>query len=260
MGAVGSHHVLATAVYGRREGFNVGAVLIPQPRTEHAATNLRAELSQGLVAWPSAQALAPLALARRMGKGAYFVQVGGSSVLGAMGYVDAARELSAQVRAGQMPAPDLVVVTLGSGGTAAGLAAGFALEQMRTRVLAVSVVDPPQVFAVYTHWLAKKCVALAGGQVQRGEIAARLSTTARYLGKGYGYATAEGTLATERAASAGLVLDATYTAKAFAATLDRVGEGNERVILYWHTLSSAPMAQLLEGAPVVPPRLERLLR
>jgi D-cysteine desulfhydrase len=260
-GAVGSHHVLATTLYGKEHGFAVRAVLVPQPRSEHALANLRAELAHGLVAYPSAEALAPLALGRRYRRGTYFVQVGGSSVLGAMGYVDAARELAAQVRAGQLPTPDVVVVTLGSGGTAAGLAAGFALEGLPSRVLGVSVVGPPQIFAWYTHRLAHACVARAGGQVTRREVAARLATTARWLGRGYGYPTEEGTRAMARANDAGLVLDATYTAKAFAATLDVVAGGREKVVLFWNTLSSVPMTKLLEGAPAeVPASLAALLR
>ena len=260
-GAVGSHHVLATTTYGTRNGFSVRAVLIAQPRSEHAAQNLRAELAQGLVAHPSAPALAPFALARHTGKNTYFVQVGGSSVLGAMGYVDGARELAAQVRAGQVPAPDLVVVTLGSGGTAAGLAAGFALEGLPTKVLGVCVVDPSQVFAWYTHYLARKCAARGGLAVGRAEIAARLATTHAYVGRGYGHPTEAGTRATEIAADAGLVLDATYTAKSFAAALDVVAQGEHKVVLYWHTLSSAPMAPLLAGAPAeLPANLARLLR
>jgi len=260
-GAVGSHHVLATATYGRRHGFHVRAVLIPQPYTAHARTNLLAELAQELDAIPSAQLTAPLAIARAMRPGSYFVQVGGSSVLGAMGYVDGARELVAQARAGQLPIPDLVVVTLGSGGTAAGLVAGFALEEVRTRVLAVTVVDPPQIFERYAHILARRCAKLAGGRLSRAEVAARLETTSRFVGKGYGHATDEGRRAMERAASWGLTLDTTYTAKSFAALLGRVAEGREANIVYWHTLSSAPMEPLLEGAPAnVPPALERLLR
>ena len=185
-GAVGSHHVLATATYGKRHGFHVRAVLVPQPRTAHALQNLRAELAQGLDAHASAEVMAPFAILRQLAaaKDAYFVQVGGSSVLGAMGYVDGARELAAQVRAGQMPAPDLVVVTLGSGGTAAGLAAGFALEGLPTRVLAVNVVGPSAVIAWYTHYLARRCVAFAGGHVTRAEMSARLTTTSRYVGRG----------------------------------------------------------------------------
>ncbi len=260
-GAVGSHHVLATALYGARNGFRVRAVLVPQPRTEHALVNLRAELALGLDASATREALVPFALGRRYRKETYFVQVGGSSVLGAMGYVDGARELSAQVRSGQLPEPDLVVVTLGSGGTAAGLAAGFALEGMKTRVLGVSVVGPTAVFAWYTHHLARACVARAGGSVSRGDLAARLTTTNRWLGRGYGYATDEGARAITLAKDAGLTLDATYTAKSFAAALDVLEGGREKVVLYWHTLSSAPMAPLLEGAlSEVPPSLLALLR
>jgi 1-aminocyclopropane-1-carboxylate deaminase/D-cysteine desulfhydrase-like pyridoxal-dependent ACC family enzyme len=260
-GAVGSHHVLATTIYGVRSGFRVKAVLVPQPKSEHALVNLRAELAQGLDARASSEVLVPVALGRRYHTGSYYVQVGGSSALGAMGYVDGARELAAQVRAGQMPTPDLVVVTLGSGGTAAGLAAGFALEGLPTRVLGVSVVGPTQLFAWYTHHLARACVERAGGSITRQELAARLVTTARWLGRGYGYPTDDGARAAARAADCGLTLDGTYTAKSFAAALDVVQGGREKVVLYWHTLSSAPMAPLLEGAPAeLPASLTALLR
>jgi D-cysteine desulfhydrase len=196
-----------------------------------------------------------------MRPGDYFVQLGGSSVLGAMGYVDGARELVAQARAGQLPVPDLVVVTLGSGGTVAGLAAGFALEGVATRVLGVSVVDPPWIFEKYARILARRCARLAGGRLGSAEVAARLETTARFVGKGYGHATDEGRRAMDRAAATGLTLDTTYTAKSFAALLERVAEGREANILFWHTLSSAPMEPLLDGAPATLPRaLERLLR
>ena len=54
----------------------------------------------------------------------YVLRPGGSSPLGCVGYVEAAAELAEQVRAGDLPAPSHIVVALGSGGTAAGLAAG----------------------------------------------------------------------------------------------------------------------------------------
>jgi hypothetical protein len=46
-----------------------------------------------------------------------------------------------------------------------------------------------------------------------------------------------------------LVLEPTYTAKAFAAALDRVAHGGYKRILFWHTFSGAPLAPLLEQAP-----------
>jgi D-cysteine desulfhydrase len=260
LGAVGSHHVLATATYGRLHGFTVEAALVAQPGTPHAANNGRAGLAQGLVAWPSPPSLVPYHVARRcLGAGGCYVPVGGSNTLGALGYADAARELAAQVRAGALPLPELVVVTLGSGGTVAGLAAGFAAEGLPTRVLGVTVAEPPWFVQRMARRLARSCARELGASPD--DASARIETTTRWLGRGYGHATPEGEAATLRAREVGLALDPTYTAKTFAAALARVEEGREKVVLYWHTLSSAPLGPLLEGAPEsLPSALETLLR
>jgi 1-aminocyclopropane-1-carboxylate deaminase/D-cysteine desulfhydrase-like pyridoxal-dependent ACC family enzyme len=254
VGAVGSHHVLATAVYGRRAGFAVEAVLVPQPRTDHVVEDLRADLAQGMKAIPArSYAHAAARVAARLGRGSYFIPVGGSNLLGALGYVDAARELAAQVQAGAMPEPDLVVVTLGSGGTAGGLAAGFALCGMKTRVLAVTVAEPPAIVGRAALRLARACVAAESAARHQGnpgaDATSRIARDVSYLGKGYGYPTPWGERAGEAAARAGLTLDPTYTAKTFAAALDVVARRGAHTVLYWHTFSSAPMAPLLDGAP-----------
>lgn len=251
VGAAGSHHVLATTYFGRREGFEVEALLVPQPRTDHVVEVLRAGIALGLHAVPvRSWASAALAMAYRRattGKGTRFIPVGGSSVVGAMGYVVAARELAAQVRAGAMPEPDYCVVALGSGGTAAGLAAGLAAEGMKTRVVGVCVSDPLWALRFLSLRLARACARRITSPP--GVRSARLSTDPRFIGRGYGHGTPEGDDATRDAGAAGLALDPTYTAKAFASALWHVRARRGRVILYWHTLSSAPMQPLLEGAP-----------
>src|SRR4051812_49310732 len=50
LGAAGSHHVLATCLYGSRAGLPTRAILTPQPRTSHAEETLRAGLHAGLTA------------------------------------------------------------------------------------------------------------------------------------------------------------------------------------------------------------------
>ncbi len=272
VGAVGSHHVLATAVHGRAAGFEVEAVLVPQPRTAHVEQNLRADLGQGLVAlavprlFPGS-ALVSYALAfgvlsaRRLRQGTFYIPVGGSSVTGALGYVDAALELAAQIRAGEIPEPDLVVVTVGSGGTAAGLAAGLVKAGLACRVVAVVVGAPVFAVEIGARFLARRAARRVG--VDPREASQRLVFDARYLGAGYGAPTEAGARAMERAAGEGLTLDPTYTAKTFAAVLDLVEAKSAARILYWHTLSSAPMAPLLEAAPTAAsfsPALARLLR
>jgi len=281
VGAIGSHHVLATTYFGRRAGFDVEAVLVPQPRTEHAALVIRASLALGLRVFPvRSWALAPFAVAARIAHGAHFIPLGGSSVDGAMAYVDAARELAAQVRSGVLPEPDACVVALGSGGTAAGLAAGLAAAGLRTRVVAVAVSPPVALVRLLARSLAWACRRRARREAAAAAAAAvaaaaarqwppadslptRMTIDARFLGAGYGHPTAEGEEATRVAArEAGLVLDPTYTAKTFACTLALVrsydtgaaivaGSSPTRrpCVLYWHTLASAPMEPLLAGMP-----------
>jgi 1-aminocyclopropane-1-carboxylate deaminase/D-cysteine desulfhydrase-like pyridoxal-dependent ACC family enzyme len=257
IGAAGSHHVLATAVFGRAAGFEVEAVLVPQRRTAHVETNLRADIAQGLHAraartWTGAA----IGTVLRWRPSAYLVPMGGSNVVGSLGYVEAAKELEAQVRAGAMPEPDLIIVTVGSGGTAAGLCAGLAMTSLKTRVLGVMVAPPTAVVGGLTRWLVRRCHRAAGGTTPRDALG-RLDLCVDYMGKGYGEPTAAGDHAEEWAASVGLALDPTYTAKAFAATLDRVESGRHATVLYWHTLSSAPMGPLL-GTATVPVRLAAL--
>ena len=76
--------------------------------------------------WPLAQATPARAPSR-------YIPLGGSTALGTLGHVNAALELADQVEAGELPLPGRVVVPLGSGGTAAGLALGFAMAGLDTR-------------------------------------------------------------------------------------------------------------------------------
>jgi 1-aminocyclopropane-1-carboxylate deaminase/D-cysteine desulfhydrase-like pyridoxal-dependent ACC family enzyme len=254
IGAAGSHHVLATTYFGRAAGFDVEAVLVPQLRTDRVVEVLRADLALGLRAFAvRSWAAAPLALAARALSGATVVALGGSSVAGSMGYVDAARELAEQVRGGAMPEPDVCVVALGSGGTAAGLAAGFEAEGLKTRVVGVCVSQPPWLLRLASLVLARACARLTARSASLPSLRWRLIMDYRFLGRGYGYPTAYGDEATRVAqGAAGLALDPTYTAKAFASALWHVRARRGRCILYWHTLSSAPMEPLVgAGAPPI---------
>jgi 1-aminocyclopropane-1-carboxylate deaminase/D-cysteine desulfhydrase-like pyridoxal-dependent ACC family enzyme len=261
IGAAGSHHVLATTYFGKQVGLGVEAVLVPQPVTDHVLEVLRADVRLGLRAFPvSSWSGVPLAFARRVAAGSWPITVGGSNVTGSMAYVRAARELAEQVRAGELPEPDVCVVALGSGGTAAGLAAGFAAVGLKTRVVGACVSTPPWALRLLSSSLASACARRAGASAI--EMRGRLTIDKRFLGRGYGCATSAGDDATAIAPEAGLTLDPTYTAKAFACALWHVRGRQARNVLYWHTLSSAPMAPLLDGAPALgalDPSLRRLV-
>ena len=238
MGAAGSHHVLACAIFGASLGLKVRAVLVPQPRTDHAVDDLRAAIAAGLEPIASSAIGMPFRVLAAMDPGTYLIPLGGSNRVGARSFVQAYNELAAQVARGHMPEPDEIVVTLGSGGTAAGLLAGLALAKSTTRLVAVAVSPPATLLARYVVHLASR---LSG--IRASELAERMELVTSELGAGYGHATAAGANATKIAAriAPSLVLDPTYTAKTFAAALDRTNVHPERTILYWHTLSSASL-------------------
>ncbi len=262
IGAAGSHHVLATTLHAGRAGLGVAAILMHQPWSAHAAANLRAGLALGLEAHP-ASGMADLlrVLARIRREGDWVVPPGGSNIVGTCGYVDGARELAAQIRAGACPEPEVIVVALGSGGTAAGLLAGVVAEGLATRVLAVRIVGKALAGGARTTALAIAAARRSGLDAGSIAIARRLEVDGSWLGRGYGWPTQSGDEATARAGEAGLALDPTYTAKTFAAALALVERGAARRVLYWHTLSSAPLEPLLAGAPSeaeLPSELARL--
>jgi D-cysteine desulfhydrase len=263
IGAVGSHQVVATAVYGKLHGFAVEAILVGQPPSPHARRNLQVALAHGLVTSVApAWALAPPLLAMRWERDTYFIKLGGSSALGSLGFVDAAHELAAQVAAGVLVEPEVVVVAVGSGGTAAGLAVGFEQAGLRTRVLGIAVSPPAPLLAHLARRLALKTAALAGlSPAAAARAAKRIDVEGRWIGRGYGHSTPAGEAAIVDARSVGLALDPTYTAKGFAAALAHVRAGTSPHVLFWHTLSTAPLEPLLgERAEPIPPRLERLFR
>ncbi len=264
VGAAGSHHVLATTLFARQLGLPVVAVLTPQPWTEHAEATLRASLRAGLEAHAvRGIASVPFALTRVRRRGDALIPVGGSSVCGVMGYFEAALELRAQIEAGELPTPDVIVAAVGSGGTAAGLLAGCVSTRLPCMVLGVSVATRRQLSRALVLWLARAAARRAGADASLRRLYQSFRVEDSQLGPGYGYPTKCGAAATELARRTGLVLDPTYTAKAFAGALRLLGSkelpeppfGSAQFaemtghlkntgplrVLYWHTLSAVPV-------------------
>jgi D-cysteine desulfhydrase len=279
-GAAGSHHVLTTTLFARARGLECAALLTPQPGSEHAKSTLRAAIGAGLEAFPARGNLAvPWAFGRAFQAGDVLIAPGGFGARGAAAYADAVGELVTQFDELGEAAPDCIVVPLGTGVTAAGLLAGVTLRGLKTIVVAVAILDNPFARAVVS-WLAGAVLArerpelTASRQARdRRELTARgrarLEIERRFVGAGYGAPTEAGERALERAASFGIELDPTYTAKTMACVLELVerarvsGRSRPLRIVYWHTLSAAPLEPLLVEAPAfeeLSPALRELVR
>ena len=165
--------------------------------------------------------------------GRYFIDPGGSSATGALGYVAAALELAAQLMAAGLRPRELVVAS-STGGTAAGLVVGLA---------AAGVDLPVTPVAVYAD------AAHTSGSIERlvGDSADLLGLEPPpvdawqvddgALGDGYGIETSESHAAVlELARTEGVLLDPVYTAKAFASLLARTRDSDPGAdVVFLHT-------------------------
>ncbi len=270
-GAFGSNHVVATVLHARSAGLDAGAILFPQPASEPAIANASALLAPRpeVIALRSVVEL-PFVMARvRRRPGAYVMPPGGATPEGALGAMSAAFELSAQAARGELPWPRRIVLAVGSGCTTAGLLAGLhlahhlGLAPPPPRVTSVRVTPWPVTSRLRLARLAQATVGLVDGlrgassAISLAALHASLDVDGRWIGRGYGRATAAGARTTERMRLLGAPpLDAVYTAKSAAALLD-LADHEPGPMVFWATKSSAKLPRADQPALEAAPRAMR---
>lgn len=261
VGAAGSNHALATAVHARAFGLRSISMLIPQVNARSVRRNLLASWNAGaeLHHYPDEARLQAgirhqtARHAAETGQAPWYIAGGGSSPIGALGFVDAAFELKAQIDAGLLPAPRRIYVALGTTGTAAGLRLGLDAAGLgATRIVAVRVVrediGSARRLAVLYAQAAALLRRLDPGFPDVALDPATVEVRHEYLGEGYAEYTAAGQAAVAAAREAdGLVLEGTYTGKTFAALMDDLRGAEDGPVLYWHTYTHPLAPELVEG-------------
>jgi L-cysteate sulfo-lyase len=223
-GAAQSNHARLTAAAGARLGLDVVLVLAGGPDAPVSGNLVLDRLFGARIRWAGAvddvelQRQAESVVHELGGAGvqAELIPFGGSSVVGAQGYVDCGRELLAQ-------APELthVIVALGSGGTMAGLVHALG----PARVLGVNVGAVPDPGERVRDLVAG--LEAEAGSTTSAAGALRLRTD--QVGAGYSELTGGVKSALRLAArTEGLILDPIYTGRALAGLRAAVAEGSVR--------------------------------
>jgi len=228
IGGTQSNHAAMTAAAGRRLGLGVKLVL-GGPDFERFDGNLALDALYGaeiryLVDDDDNDSLAA-AMAewvvelRAAGRRPFAVPLGGSTGAGALGYVQAARELAGQLGDG----PLQIVTAVGSCGTLAGLALGARLFPPRARVVGISVSRTAREITERTLELEREAAGLLG--LEAAVAAGDVECYDAYVGE-YGVPTAAGNDAIRTAARLeGLLLDPVYTGKSMSGLLDLARRG-----------------------------------
>lgn len=278
VGGVGSHHLVALALFLRQQGRSLHALTFTQTLTPHVRGNLAVLVSSGARLWNvGSRARLPLAwlayhVWRRPERMGVPMPAGASTAYGCFGFVDAGLELAAQVEAGLLPMPTTIFVTAGSAGASAGLALGLALAGRAVRLHLVSSVERWAFNELmYRRMLGMAHRALVRHGLPQAHAAGGAMGLLRragvewtidhgQVGGGYGVPTEAATRAMTDASAAGLRLETTYTAKCLAGMRRALAERPvDGPVLFWNTHGSNDLrAHVREGweaqSPIRPER------
>jgi L-cysteate sulfo-lyase len=245
-GAVQSNHVRQTAAAAAAHG--LACEIILEERTGSQATdytrngNVLLDLLFGAAirrvpggADMAAELEKTAERVRARGGKPYVVPGGGSNAIGALGYVDCAREIVVQADELDMPI-DRIVTATGSAGTHAGLVAGLAVMGADIPVLGIGVRAPKEKQEANVLKLAKETAALLGRPDAVTDV--MVVADCDYVGEGYGLID-QGVIdaLTLAARLDGIVLDPVYSGKAMKGliALARAGQFKGETVVFLHT-------------------------
>lgn len=253
-GGMQSNHTRATAFCARRIGMDV-SIIVREPKTGRNPNELptgnlllnhiaKADLhfikyeeyqAAGSAYKPFLEKAAEES--RQRGEKPYVIFEGGSQPLGCFGYILAVEQmLSVWAATAGTRAPDALFFADGSGGTHAGLHLGFELHGLPTRKLwAVNVCDS----AEYFQKRVGKLIEDTAHEFQLPSTDRNFQVLDGHFGTGYSIATDEDLRFYSALAQAeGVLLDPTYSGKAFRGMLTEIKKNPDRFgerILFLHS-------------------------
>ena len=267
-GAIGSNHVVATAVSCKSVGLRCAAMLIPQDIEDIVKRNLllmhkydvEMTLNPDLETRHMQTICSFVQNKYKRGDMPYFIPTGGSCPIGIIGFVNAAFELRAQIEQGLLPEPDYIYVAMGSVGTMVGLMLGVRAARLKSKVVGVAVEpENPRTFGKHIVNLLNKTNALLHEKDDSFPLFAwsenDLNRRFEFSGPDYGVVTKEAVRAIDvMKKTEGIQLDTTYTGKAFSGMLHDLESGalNGKKVLFWNTFCSdaQPVDFDYKGLPI----------
>jgi 1-aminocyclopropane-1-carboxylate deaminase/D-cysteine desulfhydrase-like pyridoxal-dependent ACC family enzyme len=165
-------------------------------------------------------------------KKAYVIPSGGSSIVGIWGYINFVKELSKQINLKKVKG---ILHANGSAGTAAGILVGSALLDIDLKIFPVMVLDTKEQVAEEIETLARKCSKEFNLKVKPNMK--NVEIIDGYSKEGYKNILPDKiNLINRFFRETGILLDPTYTGKAFNAYYDYFLNGKKKSdVIFLHT-------------------------
>ena len=167
----------------------------------------------------------------RKGKNVYVIPEGGSTTLGIWGYISFINELKNQINPNNIKG---IMIAAGTGGTAAGMLVGAALNKLKLKIFAVNVLYGK-------NEITNKILQLTEGVISEYKLNCKINKSNLEIVDGYskeGYKNISKDkikLITGISKETGMLLDPAYTGKTFAAYYDLIlknNKGNQIIFLH----------------------------
>ena len=265
-GGAGSNHALATAIYSKKLGLQSTSILTLQPNAHYVRQNLLMSHHVGTklhlceTTWHQRKRKYLISLVKtyyllkywvKDRKVPYVIPFGGSSPLGAIGFVNAAFELKNQIENDELVEPELIYVAAGSLGTTAGLILGCKAAGLKSRVISVLVIDEKNTKEHLLNLLIKTNSLLCALDPSFPNITFNegdINIRKEFSGKQYALFTPDGidaiSLIREKES---IQLEGTYTGKAFAAVIHdaKMDILKNKYVLFWNTNNSRDFPEII---------------
>jgi len=260
-GALGSNQIMASAIYGNQLGIDIIGIFFKQCDTDYMRKHMLVDRSMGvkfhyvnnpyLILFYIFYYYLRYTNWKKM-EGPFYIPTFGSSATCTLGYINAMIELKHQIDAGEMPEPDIIFVTAGTGGTMAGIEFGARALNLKSKVVGVRIADYVATNEIMLKSIlhrAYKHMRKAGAQVPRLKWKRKDITLIHdYFGGEYAKITPEALAAKKTCHELdGITLYTTYTAKTMAAMIEYLTANDlrDKTILFWHTYNTRDLSPFL---------------
>ena len=168
----------------------------------------------------------------KKGKKVYIIPEGGSTTLGIWGYISFINELKEQLDLEKIKG---ILCASGTGGTAAGLLVGAAINKININIYTVNVLYPKEKLKSKILYLTEGVIR--GYKLNINVDESRLNIIDGYSREGYKNISNDKLKLINTAASeTGILFDPTYTGKAFKAYVDEfLSFGKDNKVIFLHT-------------------------